>query len=200
MPVNTLQGSPELQKLRALPPEETSGSVPQDSLPQSDPHTSPSNALKLALTDGTPVHLCFVRAVVSSQVIAGEKVPLEVVEPVLAGNLVVIPQHSYAEAVVTMAQAKRGMGRGGNLQMQIESVRLADGELAPVRAVKDVKGQARQVILAGMVSTFLFNVKGKNATIAAGAAITAFIAGDFPLDASKFQTADMSIQEKSAPR
>src|SRR5258708_20865628 len=149
---------------------------------QSERGTSPANAPKPVLTDGTLVRLKFVRAVVSSQVIAGEKVPLEVVEPVLGGKLVAIPQHSAEEAIVTMAQAGRSMGRGGNLQFKIENIRLADGELVPVRAVKDVKGGGNQAIAltreAGMAAgvafwppsppPFLIYVKGKNGTIPPG--------------------------------
>jgi hypothetical protein len=118
-------------------------------LQQIDQRTSSANSDKLVLTDGTPIRLKFVRAVVSSRVIAGEKVPPEVVEPVLVGNLVAIPQHGSAEATVTMAQAKRNMGRGGNLELKIESIRLADGEAVPVRAVKDVKrGERKAVAIA----------------------------------------------------
>jgi hypothetical protein len=165
---------------------------------QTDHATLPVNSAKLI--DGTPVRLRLVRAVVSSQVIAGEKLPLEVAEPVLVGNLVAILQHGHAEAIVTVAQAKRNMGRGGNLQLKIESIPLADGELVPTHAVKDVKGEGRQVILAGMVCTFLFDLKGKNASIPAGTEITVYISGDFPLDPSKFQTSGMSPQEKNAPK
>ncbi len=181
---------------------------------QSERGTSPANAPKPVLTDGTLVRLKFVRAVVSSQVIAGEKVPLEVVEPVLGGKLVAIPQHSAEEAIVTMAQAGRSMGRGGNLQFKIENIRLADGELVPVRAVKDVKGGGNRAIAltgeAGMAAGFAFwpasplgfliYVKGKNGTIPAGAEITAYIVGDFPLDPSKFQDAAAVPQEKNAPK
>ena len=63
-----------------LEPEQRQGSdsvVGQSQ--QSERGTSPANAPKPVLTDGTLVRLKFVRAVVSSQVIAGEKVPLEVV-------------------------------------------------------------------------------------------------------------------------
>ena len=153
---------------------------------------------KLQLTDGTPVRLKFAREVVSSQVIAGEKISLEVVEPVLVGKLVAIPQHSVEEAIVTMAQAGRSMGRGGNLQLKIESVRLADGELVPVRAVKDVTGGGRQAaaVIANL-TVWPFQVKGKNASVPAGTEITAYIAGDFPLDASKFRDAAPSPQEKN---
>jgi len=187
-------------------------SVLYDSPRQGDQGSSPADSAKLVLNDGTPVRLKFARAVVSSQVIAGERVPLEVVEPVLAGNLVALPRHAPAAATVTMAQAGRSMGRGGNLELRIESVRLADGELVPVRAVKDVKaGGGRQpLILAGAAVGmaywpgsslgFLVYVKGKNATIRAGTEITAYINGDFALDASKFQTAGASPQQKDVPK
>jgi hypothetical protein len=181
---------------------------------QSEGGKSPANAAKPVLTDGTMVRLKFVRAVVSSQVIAGEKVPLEVVEPVLAGKLVAIPEHSAEEAIVTMAQTGRSMGRGGDLQFKIENIRLADGELVPVRAVKDVKGGERRAVVrtgeAGMAAAiafwpaaplgFLMYVKGKNATIPAGAEIPAYIVGDFPLDSSKFREAGVVPQEQSAPK
>jgi hypothetical protein len=181
---------------------------------RSEQGTSPANAPKPVLTDGTPVRLKFVRAVVSSQAIAGEKLPLEVVEPVLVGKLVAIPQHSDEEAIVTMAQAGRSMGRGGTLQLKIESLRLADGELVPVRAVKDVKGGGNRAVAltgeAGMAAGFAFGpasplgfliyAKGKNATIPAGAEITAYVVGDFPLDPSKFQDAAKVPQEKNAPQ
>ena len=174
---------------------------------QSEPSKSPANAPKPVLTDGTPIRLKFVRAVVSSQVIAGEKLLLEVVEPVIVGNLVAIPQHNPVEAIVTMAQASRNMGRGGDLQFKIESIRLADGELVPVRAVKGVKGEGNRAAaltgkagqLAGPLG-FLFYIKGKNATIPVGAEITAYTVGDSPLDPSKFQNAAMVSEEKSAPR
>ena len=174
---------------------------------QSEPGKSPANAPKPVLADGTPIRLKFVRAVVSSQVIAGEKLPLEVVEPVLVGKLVAIPRHSPVEAIVTMAQASRNMGRGGSLQFKIEGIRLADGELVPVRAVKDVRGKGNRAAaltgeagqLAGPLG-FLIYIKGKNATIPAEAEITAYIVGDFPLDASKFQDAAMVPQEKSTPK
>ena len=181
---------------------------------QSEPGKSPANAPKPVLADGTPIRLKFVRAVVSSRVIAGEKLPLEVVEPVFAGKLAAIPQHSAEEAIVTMAQAGRSMGRGGGMQFKIENIRLADGELVPVRAVKDVKGgENRALALTGEAGIaagfafwpvsplgFLIYVKGNNATIPAGTEITAYIVGDFPLDPSRFQDAGVVPQERSAPK
>ena len=162
------------------------------------------------LADGTPVRLKFVRAVASSKVIAGEKVPLEVVEPVLVGNLIAIPQHTQAEAIVTMAQAGRSMGRGGNLQLKIESVRLADGEPVPVRSAKDGNSTGHQIAISPsmdaakavywLTSVLVVDVKGKGAAVPAGTEITTYITGNFPLDASKFQTAIASPQQKDVPK
>lgn len=210
VPVNTLGGVSESQKLGTIQREGRSDSAPQDPPPQAQVQASPSDIARL--TDGTPVHLRFVRAVLSSRVIAGEKVALEVVDPVLVGNLVAISPRASAEATVTVAQANRTMGRGGNLELKIESVRLADGELASLRAVKDVKGGSNQPAMlatlgaagmmywAGSPLVFLFYVKGKNATIPAGSEITAYVAGEFPLDPSKFPTAAAAPPEKNAPK
>lgn len=180
-------------------------SAPQDARVSAQDQKSDSapdkpRQTRLQLADGTPVRLKFARKVVSSQVIAGEKIPLEVVEPVLVGKLVAIPQHSAAEAIVTMAQAGRSMARGGNLQLKIENVRLANGELVPVRAVKDVEGGGRKALMIATLPFWSFDLKGKSATVPAGAEITAYIAGDFPLDASKFQVAGASPRQKDLPK
>jgi hypothetical protein len=206
-PVQLFEESPKQEKLGALQREERSDLVLQDAPRQAEVHTALPESAKL--NDGTQVHLRFIREVVSSQVIAGEKVALEVVDPVLVGNLIAISPDAPAEATVTVAQAKRSMGRGGNLALRIESIRLADGEIVALRAIKDVKGGDTQPRLltglgtAGMMYwaasplVFLFYVKGKSATIPAGTEITAYIAGDFSLDPSKFHDGNASPQEKS---
>jgi len=89
------------------------------------------------------------------------------------------------------------MGRGGKLDINIDSVRLVDGEKVALRAVKDGKGGGHVGAMTGaMVATsivffpaaplFLF-MHGKDITIPKGTEITAFINGDVPLDLAKFQ-------------
>jgi hypothetical protein len=208
-PLTMFQEGPEPQKSRGLQREERSELVLQETPQQAEvPASSPE---RVRLTDGTQVHLRFIHAVVSTQVIAGEKVALEVVDQVLVGNRIAISPHALAEATVTVAQARRSMGRGGNLELKIESVRLADGELVPLRAIKDVQGGDNQPALLTSLGTaglmywaasplvFLFYVKGKSATVPAGTTITAYIAGEISLDPSKFRAADASSRERNAP-
>jgi len=160
------------------------------------------------LADGCAVQLKFRHDVQASRVIAGEKIPLEVVEPVKVGTLLVISEHAAAEATVTLAQPKGTVGHGGNLELRIDSVVLADGERVSLRAVKDVHGGDRLPVAlqtlanAGFIGgyasplIFLFYVKGKDATIPAGMVITAYIQGDFPLDAAKWERAAPASQER----
>jgi hypothetical protein len=89
------------------------------------------------------------------------------------------------------------MARGGKLNVNIDDVRLIDGEKAPLRAVKETKGGGHTGAMTGaMIGTaivffpaaplFLF-MHGKDITIPKGTEITAYISGDISLDPVKFQ-------------
>jgi hypothetical protein len=123
-------------------------------------------------------------------------VDFEVLEDVKVGDINIIPKGSVAWGTVTEAQAKRRMARGGKLDINIDDVRLVDGEKAALRAVKEVKGGGHTgAMTAGIVATslvilpaapfFLF-MHGKDITIPQGTEITAYINGDFNLDRTKF--------------
>jgi hypothetical protein len=117
----------------------------------------------------------------------------------------VIPKGSVGWGTITEAQAKRRMARGGKLDMNIDAVRLSDGEKCPLRAVKGVKGGGHTgAMTAGIVATslivwpaapfFLF-MHGKDITIPEGTEITAYINGDMKLDPAKFA----SVGSQSGP-
>jgi hypothetical protein len=149
------------------------------------------------LEDGTPVKLRTARTISSADAHTGDTLDFEVLEDVFAQGTLVVPKGGIAWGTVTDAQPKRRMGRGGKLDVNIDSVRLNDGEKAALRAVKDVKGGGHTGAMTGaMVGTaivffpaaplFLF-MHGKDITIPKGTEITAFINGDTRLDQAKFQ-------------
>ena len=120
-------------------------------------------------------------------------------EEVKLGDTLVIPKGSVAWGTVTDAQPKRRMARGGKLDVNIDSVRLADGEKAALRGTKDVKGGGHTgAMTGGIVATsliiwpaapfFLF-MHGKDVTIPKGTEITTYINGDMNLDPAKFSAA-----------
>jgi hypothetical protein len=149
------------------------------------------------LEDGTPVKLRSARTISSADVHTGDTLDFEVLEDVFAGGTLVVPKGGIAWGTVTEAEPKRRMGRGGKLNVNIDSVRLADGEKVALRAVKDTKGGGHVGAMTGaMVATsivffpaaplFLF-MHGKDITIPKGTEITAYISGDTRLDLAKFQ-------------
>jgi len=118
-------------------------------------------------------------------------------EEVKVGEVTVVPKAAVAWATVTEAEHKKSMGRGGKLNVNIDSVRLADGEKAALRAVQGGKGGGHVGAMTGaIVATsivffpaaplFLF-IHGKDITIPKGTEVTAFVNGDVPLDMAKFQ-------------
>ena len=152
-----------------------------------------------ALEDGTPVRLRLAQNVSSADAHAGDSIALEVLDEVRVANVVVVPKGATAIATVTNAQSKRSMGRAGKLDINIDYVKLVDGEKAALRAVKDVKGGGHTGAMTGaMVATslvffpaaplFLF-MHGKDITIPKGTEVSAFVNGNMPLDLSRFQAA-----------
>jgi len=167
---------------------------------QPPPKTEPASLkqpLAFGLEDGTPIKLLLTRNLSSADAKTGDRVDFEVLEDIKVKDVIVVPRGGLALATVTEAQHKRRMARGGKLNVNIDDVRLIDGEKAPLRAVKEVKGGGHTGAMTGaMIGTaivffpaaplFLF-MHGKDITIPKGTEVTAYINGDIPLDPVKFK-------------
>jgi hypothetical protein len=194
------------------PPATTQPPVPAPKEPSSaQPSTSAPPSVKgFVLEEGTPVKLRINRTVSSADAHQGDTVDFEVLEDVLVQGTLVIPKGGLAFATVTEAQAKRRMARGGKLDINIDYVKLTNGEKAALRAVKEVKGGGHTgAMTGGIVATslvffpaapfFLF-MHGKDTSIPKGAEITAYINGDLKLDRAKFQVAESpTVAPPAAP-
>jgi hypothetical protein len=149
------------------------------------------------LEDGTPVGLRISQTVSSADAHVNDRVEFEVIEEVRVADTLIIAKGGIAWGTVTEAQHKRRLGRGGKLEIVMNSVRLADGETAPLRATKEAQGGGHQgVMTAGIIATglifwpvapaFLF-IHGKDITIPKGTEVPTFIHGNFALDMAKFR-------------
>ena len=154
--------------------------------------------LPFGLEDGTPIRMRITRTISSADAKVDERVDFEVLEEIKVSDIIVVTRGGIAWATVTEAQPKRRMARGGKLNVNIDAVRLASGEKAPLRAVKELKGGGHTGAMTGaIVATsivffpaaplFLF-MHGKDITIPKGTEITAYINGDISLDLAKFST------------
>src|SRR5207248_1815632 len=99
------------------------------------------------------------------------------------------------------------MGRGGKLKVNIDHLRLVDGQKVPLRAVKENQGGGHVGAMTGaIVATsivffpaaplFLF-MHGKDITIPKGTEVAAYVNGDFTVDQAKFQAALQSTPTKT---
>jgi hypothetical protein len=168
------------------PAEQPSAPAPGDQAPKA-----------IMLEDGTPVNLVLDENISSADAVTGQTVAFETVDDIVVDGYVVIPRGSTAWATVTDAQHKRRMGRAGHVDLNIDKVRLADGEKALLRAVKDSQGGSNTGKMVGaMAVTAIFTLggsalfllaHGKDTTIPKGTNITAFVQGNVTLDESKFQ-------------
>lgn len=188
------------------PAEQTQSQTPVAATPAP---TRP--ALAFGLTEDTPVKLKLTRTMSSSDATLNEKVDFEVLEDIKLGDVLVIKQGAMAIATVTEAQRKRRMARGGKLNMNIDYVQLVDGEKVPLRAVKGGSGGGHTGAMTGAIvatsilffpaAPFFLFMHGKDITIPKGTEITAYIAGDTPLDPAKFgnKEAVSSVSSTSQP-
>src|SRR5256886_11195323 len=158
--------------------------------------TARNPPLGFGLAEDTPVRIRLARTMSSRDAKADERVDFEVLEDVKVGNVVVVERGAMAIATVTEAHPKRRMGRAGKLNMNIDYVRLVNGEKVLLRAVKGGSGGNHIGAMTGaMVATsivffpaaplFLF-MHGKDITIPKGTEVTAYVAADVPLDPTKF--------------
>jgi len=163
------------------------------------------------LEDGTPIRLRMSQTVSSADAHVNDRVEFEVLEDIKVSDVLVIPKGGIGWGTVTEAQPKRRMARGGKLEIVMDSVRLADGEKAALRATKEAKGGGHTgAMTAGIVATgliffpaapfFLF-MHGKDITLPKGTEVPTFVNGNFHLDLAKFQqnTTPTQVAESTAP-
>jgi hypothetical protein len=180
--------------LPTQPPQEAK----EQQLEQNPVPQTPKQPLAFGLEDSTPIKMRLTRNLSSADATTGERVDFEVLEDIVVKDVIVIPRGGLALGTVTDAQPKRRMGRGGKLDVNIDDVRLADGEKVPLRAVKEAKGGSQTGAMTGAIvataivffpaAPLFLLVHGKDITIPKGTEITGYVNGDIPLDSAKFQT------------
>jgi hypothetical protein len=155
-----------------------------------------SNQSSSFLPEDTPVRLRLAQSLSSATSKLNDKVDFEVIEDVKVGNILVIPQGATAIGTVTEARTKKSFGRAGKLNVNIDYVRLANGDKVSLRAIKGGSGGNHKGAMTGAVvataivffpaAPLFFFIKGKNIEIPKGTEITAYVAADTALDPGKF--------------
>jgi hypothetical protein len=137
---------------------------------------SPTSNPQSTLEDGTPIKLRISQTVSSADAHVNDREEFEVLEEIRVADTLIIPKGGIAWGTVTEAQPKRRMGRGGKLEIVMDSVRLVDGEKAALRATKEVQGgghvggMTAGIVVTGLIfwpaAPFFLFMHGKDITIA----------------------------------
>src|SRR5271163_2662989 len=99
---------------------------------QEAPNAPVRPPLAFGLEDATPVKLRITRTISSEDAKVGDTVDFEVLEEIKSHDVVLVQRGGIAWATVTEAQPKRRMGRAGKLNINIDNVKIADGEKVPL--------------------------------------------------------------------
>lgn len=163
----------------------------------------------LILHDATPVRLRLNRTLSSADATVGDSVDFELLDDVSVDDVLVIPRGTIAIATITKAEHKKRMARGGKLDLNIDYVRIANGDKIALRAVKETSGGGHVgAMTGGMVATaivffpaapfFLF-MHGKDTTIPKGTEITAYVNGEIKLDRENLKVVGNTVASNPHP-
>jgi len=147
---------------------------------------------QVTIPDGTRIRVRLDQTISSATAEEGQAVELSVTEDIRAGGVIAIPQGSHVSGTITMAQAKRRMGRAGKLDFSVDRVRAADGEWIPLRYTMTRKSGQSHATRTGIVTAgvavaffpaapFMLLMKGKDVTINRGVAFDVFTDADYTL-------------------
>ena len=163
----------------------TIGSSAQNSA--SAPAAASAAPVNAVLADGTPLKLRMNSSTQPSSIRIGESLALEVAEDVRVGDVLVVAKGNVGRAEVTNLRSGAGSGRGGWVDVNLESVTLADGERIPIRSlkVKPVRDQQALVVSSS----------GQDASITQGTDLTAYVDGNQQVDLTRLRAASGPTRE-----
>jgi hypothetical protein len=150
------------------------------------------------LRDATPVYLKTAHDLSSTATKRGDILVLRVQAEVRISGVLLIAENAKATATVTEVQTRGRMGRGGRLNVRIDSVELVNGEKVHLRAIKTLDG-SRKGELAELMGLSLIDwegflywpilpfLRGNEVDLPAGSLVVAYVNANHPLKMSEFQ-------------
>jgi hypothetical protein len=150
------------------------------------------------LIDNTPVKLKFKETITSKTAIENQPIDFEVSEDVVLNGVVVIARGATAKGIVAEVKRAKMLGRKGKLSLILKEVQLTSGERISIRANQTQGGglSAGTIAVSAIVTPFFLLMGGKEAKYTAGTEFSAFVDGDYRLDAAKFGSSATPTQKR----
>jgi hypothetical protein len=131
----------------------------------------------IVVPDGTELAVVTTEDLSSKTATTGDPITLKVNEPVIVNNFVVIPKGAVVKGIVSEAKGAGRMGKGGTLNIRLESTTSVDGQKVPLRAAKGKQGDGKTGTTVALVALFgpIGLLKhGSDANIKAGTELKVF--------------------------
>ena len=165
----------------AVPPVRRPRTAYDAAAPPPPPANPIPAGFDLTLPNNTLIRLKLSKTISSETAHVGDAVDLVVAEDVLVDGLCLISSGASSEAVVSEAEPKKRMGKGGKLGISVKFVHLADNEKAAARSFQESVGSN------STTGSILPLAHGKEVVFAQGTEIRAYIDGDGYLKRASFQ-------------
>jgi hypothetical protein len=136
---------------------------------------------EVVIPDGKEIVVVTTERLSSGKLMKGSLITFQVVSDITVDGKVVIKAGTIARGTVTEARRNGLVGKGGRLNITVDSTTAIDGQKINLRAshASDGQGSVGASIAVGVIFTPLaFLFKGNNAVIKAGTQITAYIDGE----------------------
>jgi hypothetical protein len=137
----------------------------------------PSQGKSVVIPDGTEIPAVTTEMLSSKTAQADDPITFKVEEDVVVDGSVVIAKGALLKGVVTNSKKSGFFGRGGELNIRVESTETVDKQKIKVRAAKGKEGDNKTGTTVALVVLFGplgFLKKGKNAEIKEGTKIKVF--------------------------
>ncbi len=131
----------------------------------------------VVIPDGTEIPAVTTEAISSKTANEDDPITFKVEEDVMINGSVVISKGTAIKGVVTNAKKAGFLGKGGELNIKLETTTTVDGQKLRVRAAKGKEGENKvgtTIALTVLLGPVGLLKKGKNAEIKAGTKITVF--------------------------
>ncbi len=137
----------------------------------------PSPGKTVVIPDGTEISAVTTDTISSKTAHEDDPITFKVDEDVVIDGSIVIAKGTIIKGIVTNAKKSGFFGRGGQLNVRVESTTTIDGQKLKVRASKGKEGNDKTGTTVALVVLFGpigFLKKGKNAEIKEGTKIKVF--------------------------
>ena len=137
----------------------------------------PATGKTIVIPDGTEISAVTTDTISSKTAHEDDPITFKVDEDVVIDGVTVIAKGTIIKGVVTNAKKSGFFGKGGQLNVRVESTTTVDGQKLKVRASKGKEGNDKTGTTVALVVLFGpigFLKKGKNAEIKEGTKIKVF--------------------------